>query len=220
MKPRLFIIGTGGHAAVVIDAVHKQGKYQIAGLVDDFRKAGTIAHGYTVDYSINELADNAAKGVADDVHFFIAVGDNYSRKQIRRRLPDELRYATIIHPSATVSDSANISAGSLIMANAVINSGAAIYEYCIINTGAIVEHDSIINPFSSLAPSATIGGRCIIGKDSAIGIGATVSNGVYIGQRSVIGAGSVVLKAVPDDVVAFGSPCKVIHPRLESDKYM
>lgn len=220
MKPRLFIIGTGGHAAVVIDAVHKQGVYEIAGLVDDFRNAGTIAHGYTVDYSINELADNAAKGVAEDMHFFIAVGDNYSRKQIRQRLPDELRFATIIHPSASISDNAAIGTGSLIMANAAINSGAIVTAFCIINTGAIVEHDSIVNPFASLAPSVTLGGRCVIGKDSAIGIGATVSNGVYIGQRSVIGAGSVVLKAIPDDVVAFGSPCKVIHPRLESDKYM
>jgi len=220
MKPRLFIIGTGGHAAVVIDAVHKQGKYQIAGLIDDFKKVGTIAHGYIVDYSINELADNAAKGIADDVFLFIAVGDNYSRKQIKRKLPAELKYATIIHPSASVSDNVTIGVGTFIASNATVNSGASIYYHCIVNTGAIVEHDSIVNPFASLAPSVTLGGRCVIGKASAIGIGATVSNGVYIGQRSVIGAGSVVLKAIPDDVVAFGSPCKVIHPRLESDKYM
>lgn len=214
MKPRLFIIGTGGHAAVVIDAVHKQGKYEIAGLIDDFKKPGEKAHGYTI------VGGTDLKMHLSDAYFFIAVGDNYSRKQIRTKIPNILQFATIIHPSASISDNVMILGGSLIMANAVVNSGASISKHCIINTGSIVEHDSIVNDFASLAPSVTLGGRCVIGKDSAIGIGATVSNGVYIGQRSVIGAGSVVLKAIPDDVVAFGSPCKVIHPRLESDKYM
>lgn len=106
------------------------------------------------------------------------------------------------------------------MANSVVNSGVSIFQHCIINTGAIVEHDSVVKSFASLAPSATIGGKCVIGMGSAIGIGATITNGIHVGNRSVIGAGSVVLKAIPDDVVAFGSPCKVIHPRLESDKYM
>ena len=33
--------------------------------------------------------------------------------------------------------------------------------------------------------------------------------GVTIGENSVIGAGSVVTKGAPENVVAFGSPCKV-----------
>lgn len=215
MKPRLFIIGTGGHAAVVIDAVHKQGKYQISGLIDDFKKPGDKAFDYTVVGGTDTL-----KNIDSEDFFFVAVGDNYSRKKIVENIQPGLRYAMIVHPSASVSDSALIGVGVFISANATVNSGANVSAFCIINTGAIVEHDSIINSFASLAPSVTLGGRCVIGKDSAIGIGATVSNGVYIGQRSVIGAGSVVLKAITDDVVAFGSPCKVIHPRLESDKYM
>lgn len=220
MKPRLFIIGTGGHAAVVIDAVHKQGKYQIAGLVDDFKSEGEKVFGYNVVSKVDDLADASNKRIPGDAYFFIAVGDNYSRKQIRTKIPNILQFATIIHPSASISDNVNIWGGSLIMANSVVNSGVSIFQHCIINTGAIVEHDSIVNSFASLAPSVTLGGRCVIGMDSAIGIGATITNGIHVGNRSVIGAGSVVLKAIPDDVVAFGSPCKVIHPRLESDKYM
>ncbi|WP_125769883.1 sugar O-acetyltransferase [Companilactobacillus furfuricola] len=45
-----------------------------------------------------------------------------------------------------------------------------------------------------------------------IGANVTVLAGVTIGKNSVIGAGSVVNKDIPDNVVAVGSPCKVLRP--------
>lgn len=42
--------------------------------------------------------------------------------------------------------------------------------------------------------------------------------GVTIGENSVIGAGSVVTKDIPENVVAFGSPCKVYREINEHDK--
>lgn len=44
-----------------------------------------------------------------------------------------------------------------------------------------------------------------------IGANTTVMAGVTIGKNSVIGAGSVVNKDIPDNVVAVGSPCKVLR---------
>ncbi len=46
-----------------------------------------------------------------------------------------------------------------------------------------------------------------------IGIGANVIilPGVSIGNGAVIGAGSIVTKDVPENVVAFGNPCKVVR---------
>ena len=44
-----------------------------------------------------------------------------------------------------------------------------------------------------------------------IGAGSTICKGVTIGKNSVIGAGSVVVKSIPDNVVAAGNPCKVIR---------
>ena len=42
--------------------------------------------------------------------------------------------------------------------------------------------------------------------------------GVTIGENSVIGAGAVVTKDIPENVVAFGSPCKVYREINEHDK--
>lgn len=41
-----------------------------------------------------------------------------------------------------------------------------------------------------------------------------------VGNNTVIGMGAVVLNDIPDNVVAYGSPCKVIREREESDKYL
>ena len=54
-----------------------------------------------------------------------------------------------------------------------------------------------------------------IGKNCWIGAGAVILPGVTIGDNSVIGAGSVVTKDIPEGVVAFGNPCRVIRSLQE-----
>jgi maltose O-acetyltransferase len=52
----------------------------------------------------------------------------------------------------------------------------------------------------------------VVGRNVWIGAGAIVGAGVTIGDNTVIGAGSVVLQDVPANVLAAGSPCRVIRP--------
>lgn len=61
-----------------------------------------------------------------------------------------------------------------------------------------------------------------IGDSVWLGAGCVVLGGVTIGDRSVIGAGSVVTQDIPSDVIAVGSPCRVIkkieHSEMPSDE--
>lgn len=57
-----------------------------------------------------------------------------------------------------------------------------------------------------------------IGDGAWLGGKVTVVPGVKIGKHSVIGAGSVVVKDIPDDVVAVGNPCKPIRKITDEDK--
>ena len=50
-----------------------------------------------------------------------------------------------------------------------------------------------------------------VGNDVWIGAGVCVMPGVTIGNNVVIGSGSVVVKDIPDNVVAVGNPAKVIR---------
>lgn len=63
----------------------------------------------------------------------------------------------------------------------------------------------------------------IIGDNVWIGGGVIILPGVTIGNNVVIGAGSVVTKDIPDDVIAYGNPCRVIrknvrNPEKEKDE--
>ena len=57
-----------------------------------------------------------------------------------------------------------------------------------------------------------------IGENCRIGAGAIVLPGVTIGDNTVIGAGSVVTRDIPANVVAIGSPCRVMRPIDERDE--
>lgn len=57
-----------------------------------------------------------------------------------------------------------------------------------------------------------------IGKNCWLGAGVIVLPGVTIGDNTVIGAGSVVTKDIPANVVAVGSPCKVMRQVNDHDK--
>ncbi|NBH83646.1 sugar O-acetyltransferase [bacterium C-53] len=50
-----------------------------------------------------------------------------------------------------------------------------------------------------------------IGNNVWIGGGAIIMPGVTIGNNVVIGAGSVVTKDIPDNMIAYGSPCRVVR---------
>ena len=51
-----------------------------------------------------------------------------------------------------------------------------------------------------------------------IGSNCVVMPGITIGKNSVIGAGSVVTKDIPSNVIAIGSPCRVIREINDRDR--
>lgn len=57
----------------------------------------------------------------------------------------------------------------------------------------------------------TIGDNCWLGGD------VKIMPGVTIDSNTIIGAGSVVTRDIPDNVVAVGSPCRVLRPITEAD---
>ena len=57
-----------------------------------------------------------------------------------------------------------------------------------------------------------------VGDNVWFGGGVKVLPGVTIGSNVVIGAGSVVTKDIPDGVLAYGNPCRVLRPITDADK--
>ncbi|KKQ23797.1 MAG: Transferase hexapeptide repeat containing protein [Parcubacteria group bacterium GW2011_GWA2_37_10] len=53
-------------------------------------------------------------------------------------------------------------------------------------------------------------GKVVLKKNCKIGTHSTIMPGVTVGENSIIGAYSFVNKDIPDNVIAYGAPAKVI----------
>jgi len=217
----IFVIGASGHAKVIIDIIEKEGKYEIAGLIDSFKNKGDELLGYTILGKENEIAELAQLHSVSAV--IIAIGDNWTRHLVMERISKnatELKFASVVHPSAQIAKNVQIGEGVVIMAGAVVNTDSVIGDFTIINTKASIDHDGKMMPFSSVAPGVTAGGNVTIGSYTAISIGATIKHNITIGQHALIGAGAVLLHDCADNTIMYGVPAKTIKTRNAGDRYL
>jgi sugar O-acyltransferase (sialic acid O-acetyltransferase NeuD family) len=217
----LVIIGSSGHAKVVIDIVERAAIGRIAGLIDDFRAVGETTLGYRILGKTGDLPRLCAEH--DIGGCLAAVGDNFARsrlvEEVRAALPD-LRFPSAVHPTASIGRDVHIGEGVVIMAGVVANPSSRIGDFCILNTGASLDHDAVMEEYASLAPGARTGGAVMLGHHAAVGIGAVVAQGIRIGEHAVIGAGATVLTDVPEFSVAHGTPAKAVRTRKAGERYL
>ena len=125
--------------------------------------------------------------------------------------PDINKFTNIIHAGLDISKMSKIGRGVLINSKVSIAAHTTIGDFVSINRHVSIGHHTIINDFCSINPGVNIAGNVVIGEGTTIGMGTNILHQVKIGKNSVIGAGSVVTKDIPDNVVAYGSPCKIIR---------
>ena len=217
----ILLIGSSGHAKVVIDIVEKEKRYHIIGLIDAFHNIGETTIGYAVLGDEANIPDLVEKN--NITGFIVAIGDNSVREKVVtniREICPHVPFVSTIHPTASIGKDVTVGCGTVIMAGAVINPCCSVGDFCIINTNASLDHDSSMGNFSSLAPRASTGGNCTIGNFTAIGIGAILCHGISIGNNSVIGASSLVMNNLEGLIVAYGTPARKIRERHHGEKYL
>ena len=213
------VFGSGGHSKVVIDIIEKARQYNILGLIDPYKKAGTKVMGYEVlgnDEKIQEFEGKIVGGI-------VAIADNWKRYNIVKKITSispQFQFINAIHPSAQIGRNVSVGKGTVVMANAIINSDTKIDHHCIINTKASLDHECIIGEYVTIAPGATVAGGVTIGKHSVISLGANVVHNRTIGKHTVVGAGSTVLTNLDSYVVAYGTPARIIRERIEGEEYL
>lgn len=217
----IVIFGSSGYTKVIIDIIEKVNNYRIVGLIDPYEGKGTNLFGYTIIGSEENIED-----LRKEYNFdcgIIAIGDNWRRKEVFERVrkrSSSFTFIKAIHPSVQIGKDVTIGEGTVLMAGVIANSATEIGRFCIINTNASLDHDCIMEDFSSLAPNATLGGNIKIGQYSSISLGANIIHEINIGAHSIIGAGTLVNKDIPDLVVAYGVPAKIIRKRKIGDTYL
>lgn len=155
MTKRIAILGSGEWASQLADFIKADSSMELVGFVDNNPVGGGIF------CSDNELVTLYNRGRFNCL--FIGIG--YARFDLRKRLYEEfsqkqIPFATIIHPTAVISPSAKIGAGSFIGPNVVINKEAEICDNVVVNSSVLVEHNTFVGPHSYIAGGGCNGWLC------------------------------------------------------------
>lgn len=207
---RCVILGGGGHARVLIDALLESRSAVPHAVLDADRALwGSQVLGVPVLGGDELLARLVREGITSFVVGVGSVGDNEPRRQLfELGLRHGLRPLTVRHPSAVCSAWATIGPGSMLFPQAVVNAGATVGRNVIVNTGAIVEHDCAIGDHAHIATGAKLASTVRVGPLAHIGAGATVRQCVTIGAGAIVGAGAVVIREVSPGAVVAGVPAQ------------
>jgi len=217
----IIVVGAGGHAAVVADALLAAGR-TVLGFVDgDPAKSGTRVLGLPV------LGDDAALDVHRGHGVELAngiggpgsaasVGQGTLRRRVQQRLSAAgWTFAAVRHPGAIVSPSAELGASTQVLAGAVVQPCAQVGDGAIVNTRAVVEHHAQVGAFAHIAPGAVLCGEVRVGEEAHVGAGAVVRQGIQLAARVVVAAGAAVARDVHSGVVA-GVPARALHTSMRT----
>lgn len=201
------ILGSGGHAKVVVELLRSAGVYEPVGCVGPPTESSDCIAGVPWLGDDGCLPELLRDGIGCA---FVGLGDNALRHRLMTHVIQlGFELASAISCSASISAAARLGRGIAVMPQANIGPDATLDDGVIVNSGASVDHDGILGKCSHLGPGATLAGFVRLGHQAFVATGASVIPNIQVGDRSVIGAGSVVVRDIPPDVIAFGTPARV-----------
>lgn len=212
---KLVIIGTGGHSKSVFGLANSL-DFEPRIFLDEYSDEKEFL-GIKVESNLVNIPN------FEDYFFVIAIGDPSQRKIVWEKLLNFIpssRFPPIIHRSAVVGQNSRIGFGTVVFPFSNIGPFAEVGNFCILNTASDLEHDSKLGSFAALAPGAKVGGNVQIGTGSWIGMNASVKQGITIGSDSIIGANSYVDKSLLSNIVAYGTPAKIVRNRKPNEKFL
>ena len=203
------IIGCGNHGMVIKDIIGYLGNLELIGFLDDNKNLwGKNVDGLKVLGNLS--LEN--KNRFDLEAVVLGIGDNKIRASFYNLAKFlELYLPSIIHPSAIISKNTKLGEGVVIMPGVIINTGTTIGNNVCLNTGVQLDHDNYIEDHVHIYPRAVLTGCVKVGKYSYIGANASIRDHVNVGSYTFIGLGSVVTKNIPDNVIVYGNPAKIIN---------
>ena len=213
---KLVICGEGGLGHEVLDMVlqlQDMGikKYdEILFLDDNPAKTGYMGYKAMVSEDIFSKYDTA------DTKFVMAIGEPIYRKKLIERIREKgYGFETLIHPTAYIGLNSAIGQGTVIQRGSLVSCDCTIGENCFLQPSSNVGHNCVIGEDCIISTNVVVSGDVHIGNDTYIAIGVSIIQGAKIGCDSVVGMGSVVVRDIPDNVIAMGNPARPMKNKDE-----
>jgi sugar O-acyltransferase (sialic acid O-acetyltransferase NeuD family) len=211
---RIVILGSCGTSLDILDALRDINaaagceKFRCIGLLDDNPSLkGSTRNGVEI------LGPMSLAGTLDCLVINgIGSARTFIHKQditARTGCPPE-RFATLVHPTASVSTSAVLGPGTVVLQNAVVCSNARVGAHVVVLPCAVISHDDIVGDYTCIATGACLSGGVQVGQSCYLGCRSAIRENVRIGQRCLVGMGSVVIRDVEDNSVVVGNPARLL----------
>ncbi len=218
MAIKVIVLGAGGNCRDIVDAMLEvnasaaSAVYEPVGyLDDDAAKAGALLGGVPV------LGPLSAASQYPDCQFVNGINGTAlmpAKAGILEKtgIPIE-RFATVVHPRASVSKMAKVGEGSVIFQNVSICSNVTIGRHVAILPNSVVAHDCAISDGVYITANVSLAGYVAVGKAAYLGTSCSVMCRKEIGAEAIVGMGAVVLENVPARAIVAGVPAKIISHR-------
>lgn len=210
----LVIIGAGGHGRDIRALLRrlKEDEYidrvNFLGFLDDNPETDRI--GPINDYT--KLMSEHGK----DLAYVIGVNDPMIRRKIVSYMDSiHAKPMSVIHETAVIGPRCYIGKGSVLGPYSVLTTSVNIGRHVHLNTAASVNQGSVLGDYCTLSPGVRVCGDVHVGHTTYLGANSTIINMKNVGNNVTLGAGAVVVKDIPNDVVAVGLPAKPIKEKTD-----
>lgn len=221
MNKKLIIIGGEGNGGVIASCVDDNRErfgdfeWEIVGFLNDF-EIGKKINGYPVLGGTSDIK----KFLCEDYYFLYAIhmiGRNVKSEALFHEMNIPLdRFATVIHKTAFVANSAVLEPGVFVMSNSYIGPSAKIGFCTLIMANALIGHNTNVGPLCHFSVGSITSSYITIGKVSDVTLGARVLEKRNIGDYAVAGANSLITRDIPNYEIHVGSPAKFLK-RVKMD---
>jgi len=197
------------------------------------REAGDIAHALGLEpiYIVRDEVERDAWSYPghiilesevdrfSELSYVIGIGDNAARRKVAERFYKRVRFANLIHPSATFGreqrERLDHSVGVIVAAGVRLTSSIEVGNFVILNQNVTVAHDCEVGRYVHIAPGANVSGNVHLGVGCWVGAGAVINQGTIghkltVGQGTVIGSAAVIIGDCEPNAVYVGVPAKRI----------
>ena len=206
---KLIIVGAGGFGRELawwIDDINEVNKtWDVLGFIDDDLHA---LDSYQSKYKvIGKISDWK---VEDDQVFALAIASSELKMKITKELKHKgAQFASIIHPTAKVSEFAEYGEGLVMFPYSKLSCNSKVGDFVTI-LSSMIGHDTFIGDFTTISGGCNIVRNVKIGKRVFLAAGVCIAQVLNVGDDAYLGLGAVVLKDVENGSTVFGNPARPV----------
>ena len=219
----LLLVGAGGfgrETAEVVDAVndlhrdrHGAARWDLRGFLDDDpARWGRLVSGTPVVGPVDALADH------HDGRAVVCAGNPRDRTA-KARIVDRLtrlgveddRYATVVHPAASLARSCELDGGTVVLAGVVATADVSVGAHVGLMPHVVLTHDDQLADFVIAGSGARLAGGVTVDIGAYLGAGCLIREGLHIGRWALVGMGAALTHDVPPAEVWAGVPARYLR---------